>query len=393
MADEKVVITEERPKRDMSFLMKELKLPTNGNGSESSDQNKPDNAKNTETNTSKDNSAPPADPKDSTIETTDTKDTKTDPDKAPEGKTDEKKYELGHTFVAKAEVVKQLNEKFKSKYDFSKLDEESFDIYYQVLKEAKDGENKKEWTKSMGERENQIAEEKKKLNQELEDFNMREKELKAEKIRLKKLVDEEIDFDMTDDEILEKKVDKRMAKKELQDLATKEAKMKDENARLEAQQSKLMFYEDHNSLSKKFPELATSIHIKDVFARHAKKQEVDAHDVRVAFAVLKIVNDAIDYGMNPVEFYEYYKDNYKLPERKSSAPAGKSPANKSAEDKAAEELIRKAEELKKKQEEATPGIPPGGKLIDPNPPQRGHVIPGKTEKQKLNFIISGGKTG
>jgi hypothetical protein len=158
------------------------------------------------------------------------------------------KYQLGGKYVEKTEVIKELDEKFKGKYDFSKLDDEAFELYYNFLKDAKDGENKKSWQKSMGERENSLANEKKKIAQQLTDLQQKEADYRAEVKRLKDVVEEDVDDDddLTETERIRKITAQERAEERLIDLE-KENKQ-NENARI-----KLQFYRDHNDLAEKYP--------------------------------------------------------------------------------------------------------------------------------------------
>lgn len=291
------------------------------------------------------------------------------------------KYQLGGKYVEKTEVIKELDEKFKGKYDFSKLDDEAFELYYNFLKDAKDGENKKSWQKSMGERENSLANEKKKIAQQLTDLQQKEADYRAEVKRLKDVVEEDVDDDddLTETERIRKITAQERAEERLIDLE-KENKQ-NENARI-----KLQFYRDHNDLAEKYPELNTSIHIQQVFDKYNSGEQVDAKDVKTAYSVFKIVNDAIDYGMDVVKYYDIFKDNYQLPVRSTSGKELTREQQQSAAE--LEALKTRSEEIKKKQEN-TPGLPPGGKTVDPNPAQTGGLITGKTEKQKLNSIYAG----
>jgi len=298
------------------------------------------------------------------------------------------KYQLGGKYVEKTEVIKELDEKFKGKYDFSQLDDEAFELYYNFLKDVKDGENKKSWQKSMGERENELASEKKKIAQQLTDLQQKEAEYRAEVKRLKEIVEEDVeeDEDLTETERIRKITAQERAESRLIDLE-KENKQ-NENARI-----KLQFYKDHNDLAGKYPELNTSLHIQQVFDKYNSGEQVDAKDVKTAYTVFKIVNDAIDYGMDVVKYYEIFKDNYQLPVGPSgngTLGKGEPTLTRQQQQTAAEleALKARAEEIKKKQEN-TPGLPPGGKTVDPNPAQPGGLITGKTEKQKLNSIYAG----
>lgn len=317
-----------------------------------------------------------SDEEDATIDKKDNKD-----NKVKDVNENLNKYQLGGKYVEKTEVIKELDEKFKGKYDFSKLDDEAFELYYNFLKDAKDGENKKSWQKSMGERENSLANEKKKIAQQLTDLQQKEADYRAEVKRLKDVVEEDVDDDddLTETERIRKITAQERAEERLIDLE-KENKQ-NENARI-----KLQFYKDHNDLAGKYPELNTSLHIQQVFDKYNSGEQVDAKDVKTAYTVFKIVNDAIDYGMDVVKYYDIFKDNYQLPVRSTSGKELTREQQQSAAE--LESLKTRAEEIKKKQEN-TPGLPPGGKTVDPTPAQPGGLITGKTEKQKLNSIYAG----
>lgn len=279
-------------------------------------------------------------------------------------KKEEKQYKLGGKLLTKSEMTDKLNEHFENKYDFTGVDDDSFKKYADLYTKAFDGQRKEDWQKSLGTRENELAKEKKEFQKERQLFEIERKKLKE--IVSESDEDIEDDYDLTLTQKQRKIAEKLRAEEKLRETDELEKE-------LAAKDNAIQFAELHYNLSNTYPELRTTMDIREVFRRYNTNQDVDKNDVKVAYTVYKILNDSFEYGFNdPNKFYELYKDTYKI--NLTGMPS-----------KDYSQINEKAEKLKEKQEKAI-GFPPNAQPVNPNPSSREDIIPGKTETEKLNAI-------
>jgi hypothetical protein len=313
-----------------------------------------------------------------------------EPEKKDAPPEENKTIQIGGKWYTDAEIDTMCNEHFKT--DISKMPEETKKVYVETFINAKNGMNKEAWQKAQGRRDQELKAKKDQLltlandlKTKEADLARRETALKNEILNLQAIANEDLTDAKYDDlsalEMNRKVFKQEEAKKRIAEIKKVDnAQIEEENNKIERERKNYEFNRDLNTLSITYPELELEDTFQNIITdfNNGKRTEEDLQ-VKKAFGLFKLLNDAADVGLEPVKYYRLYKDSY--PEFHAK---GK---QLTADEIAAKE---KAEKIKKEQEKNPPPPPSGGGTPgDPASQKTGDLIKGKTFNEKFNSILKG----
>lgn len=202
-------------------------------------------------------------------------------------------YRVGSKTYTYEELVKEASDRFKT--DISKLSPEIQADFLQTIINAKYGDHRKEWMKAASERDKILSSKKRQLDSQIETYKKKIDELE-------KVLDEEFDpDDFTEAELRKKDRDLIKAELQLPDL-------KKTVKAAEAEKQKLFYTQQVNLLSAKFPELDLGESFEQIVSKYKDKKSNVKY--KKAALIVDIIADAIENGIDPVDYYTTYDFKY-----------------------------------------------------------------------------------